>query len=57
MMSILVEARNDRDALEQAKKLEALLKGPLVKMGIEGEGVRLSGDGNPVVHQPQRESG
>jgi hypothetical protein len=54
-MSIAIEARSDRQAHEQALKLEELLKGPLVKMGVEGAGVQLSGDGRPVVHQPQRE--
>ena len=56
-MSMAVEASNDRQALEQAKKLAELLKGPLVKMAVESEGIRLSGDGRPVVHQPQRETG
>ena len=55
LMSIAIEARSDRQAHEQALKLEELLKGPLVKMGVEGAGVQLSGDGRPVVHQPQRE--
>ena len=56
MMSVAVEAGNDRQAHEHAKKLAELLKGPLVKMAVESEGIRLSGgDGRPVVHQPQRE--
>jgi len=55
-MSITVDARDDREAYEYAKKLAGLLKSPLVKMAVEGEGIRLSnGDGKPVVHQPQRE--
>jgi hypothetical protein len=54
-MSIAVEAVNDRQASDQAKKLLELLKGPLVKMAVESEGIRLSGDGHPVVHRPQRE--
>lgn len=55
MMSIVVEAPGARQAHEQAKKLEGLLKSPLVKMAAEGEGIQLSGDGKPVVHAPQRE--
>jgi hypothetical protein len=54
-MGITVEARNDREARECALKLAELLKGPLVKMAVAGEGIQLSGDGRPVVHQPQRE--
>lgn len=55
MMSMVVEARDDREAHEYAKKLSDLLKTPLVRMAVDGEGIRLSGDGQPVVHQPQRE--
>lgn len=56
VMSVEVEARDDRQAHEYAKKLAGLLKSPLVKMAVEGEGIRLSGsDGRPIVHQPQRE--
>lgn len=54
-MSIEVEARDDRQAYEYATKLKGLLKSPLVKMAVEGDGVRLSGDGRAIVHQPQRE--
>lgn len=56
-MSIEVEAGDDRHAYEVAKKLDGLLKTPLVKMAVAGEGIRLSGgDGKPIVHQPQRVS-
>lgn len=55
LMSVAVEAANDRQAHEHAKKLSELLKGPLVKMAVESEGIRLAGDGAPVVHQPRRE--
>jgi hypothetical protein len=55
-MSIEVEASDDRQAYEYATKLAGLLKSPLVKMAVEGEGIRLSGsNGHPIVHQPQRE--
>ena len=54
-MSMAVEAKDDRQAHEYALKLAELLKSPLVRMAVEGEKIRLSGDGRPVVHQPQRE--
>ena len=54
-MSMVVEARTDHEARDCALKLEKLLKSPLVRMAVTGEGIRLSGDGRPVVHQPQRE--
>jgi hypothetical protein len=56
MMSVEVEARDDREAYVFAKKFADLLKGPLVRMTVENEGIRLAGnDGHPIVHQPQRE--
>lgn len=55
VMSMAVEARNDRQAHEYALKLKELLKSPLVRMAVEGEGIRLADDGKPVVHQPQPE--
>lgn len=56
MMSIEVEARDDREALEYAMKFSELLKSPLVKMAVQSEGIRLAnGDGRVVVHQPTRE--
>jgi hypothetical protein len=54
LLSIEVEARNDLEATEYAKKLRGLLKSPFVRMAVEGEGIRLVGDGSPVVHRPQR---
>jgi hypothetical protein len=54
MMSIEVEATGDRQAHEYAAKLAELLKTPLVRMAVQGEGIQLSGDGRPIVHQPQR---
>lgn len=54
-MSIEVDAANDRQAYEYALKLAELLKSPLVRMAVAGEGIQLSGgDGRPIVHQPQR---
>ncbi len=55
-MSIEIEARDERQAHAHALKLSELLKSPLLKMTVEGEGVRLAGDdGHPVVYMPQRE--
>lgn len=55
LMSMAVDARSDREAHEYALKLEELLKSPLVRMALDGESIRLSGDGQPIVHQPLRE--
>lgn len=55
LMSVEVDAQSDRQALEYAQKLSTLLKSPLVRMAVEGDGIRLSqGDGQPIVHQPWR---
>jgi hypothetical protein len=54
MMSIEVDAVDDRQAHEYATKFSDLLKTPMVRMAVGGEGIRLSGDGSPIVHQPQR---
>jgi hypothetical protein len=56
LMHFVIEARDDREASDVAKKLDKLLKTPLVRMAIEGEGVRLAyGDGRPVVYAPTRD--
>jgi hypothetical protein len=56
MMSIGIEARDDREAREHALKLEKLLKESYVRMAVVSSGIPLTqGDGQPVVHQPQRE--
>lgn len=58
LMHFVIEARDGRDAAETAKKLDKLLKTPLVRMAIEGEGVHLAhGDGRPVVYAPTYETG
>lgn len=54
LLSIEVEARDDREAYASAKKLKELLKSPFVRMAVEGDGIRLSDDGHPVVYRPQR---
>lgn len=57
VMSIAIEAQNDRQAHEHAMKLKKLLESPIVRLTVEGDGIQLSdGDGRPVVHQPQRVS-
>jgi len=57
LMHVVVEARGDQDALEVAKKLEKLLKEPMVRMAIKDEGIRLAhGDGRPLVYHPQRDT-
>jgi hypothetical protein len=55
-MSIEVRAADERQAREHAKKLGELLKSPLVKMAVEGEGVELANGGSPIVYQPKTPS-
>lgn len=57
LMSVAIDAASDRQAYEHALKLHGLLKSPMVKMAVESEGIRLSGDGQPVVHEPLPEWG
>jgi hypothetical protein len=57
LMHFVIESRDDQEAATIAKKLDGLLKTPLVRMAIQGEGVQLAhGDGRPVVYAPTRES-
>lgn len=51
MMHVDVAARDDRQAVEWAKKLDELLKNPMVRMTLEGEGIVVQGQ---LVYQPQR---
>lgn len=56
-MHVVVEARSDQEAHEVAKKLDKLLKEPMVRMAIRDEGIALAyGDGRPVVYAPARET-
>lgn len=56
LVHFIIEARDDREAAEVAKKLDKLLKGPIARMAITGEGIQLAhGDGRPVVYAPKRE--
>jgi hypothetical protein len=54
IMSMEIDSRDDRQAHECAVKLQELLKSPLVRMAVAGEGIQLSGDGRPIVYEPQR---
>ncbi len=56
LMHVVIEARGDQDALAVAKKLEKLLKEPMVRMAIRDKGIVLAyEDGRPVVYSPTRE--
>lgn len=52
-MSIEIEASDERQAAAHAKKLGELLKSPLVKMAVMGEGIPLSNGGDLIVYQPR----
>jgi hypothetical protein len=53
MMSVVIEARTPQEAQDHAVKLKELVKNPLARMAIEGDGVRIVG-GEPVVYKPQQ---
>ena len=53
MMSVIIEARDLQEAAAHAVKLKALVKNPLARMAIEGDGVKIVGD-EPVVYKPQQ---
>lgn len=52
LLHVEVNARDDHQAVDLAHKLGELLKNPMVKMALEGEGIRPVSD--PVVYMPQR---
>jgi len=52
LLHVDVNARTDQEAVEWAKKLEALLKDPFVRTTIQGQGIQLTGQ--PVVYAPTR---
>jgi len=54
-MSVAVEAQNDAEAFRHAESLSELLKSPMVRMAVEGNGIQLAPGEQPTVHQPQRE--
>jgi hypothetical protein len=51
MVSVDVSARDDRQAADWAKKLDELLKNPMVRVTLEGQGIVVDGQ---QVYQPQR---
>lgn len=55
LMGLSVEATDEREAFEFAKRIDELLKSPEAVMLVQLKGIRLAGDGAPDVHQPQRE--
>lgn len=52
-MQVTVDARDDWQAVDWAKKFESLLKNPMARMAIEAEGIRMVGE--PVALQPKPE--
>ena len=52
IMSVAVEANNQRQAHEFAKKIKELLNSPEARMMMNMNGIELAEDGRPVVHQP-----
>jgi hypothetical protein len=60
LVHFIIEARDDRDASDVARKLKELLEGPVARMAIQGSGIKLAQktgqpDGQPVVYTPKRE--
>lgn len=55
LISLEIDAQDERQAYELALKLDGLLRQPMVQMTIQSEGIPLvNGNGNLTVHQPQR---
>ena len=52
-MKVSVDARDQNQAIDWAKKFEKLLKNPMAKTAIVSEGIRMVGE--PVALQPKRE--
>lgn len=52
LMSVEIEASGDQRAYADAVKMKKLLQGPMVKMAVESDGIRLVEDGRPIVHEP-----
>ena len=52
-MQVSVEARDQQQAVDWAKKFEKLLKNPMATMAIESEGIRMVGE--PMALQPKPE--
>ena len=55
LLTTAEEAADELKSLQYREKFDKLLKQPLVKMAVAGDGIQLSGgDAGVVVHQPQR---
>jgi len=52
-MQVTVDARDEPQATEWAKKLEELLKNPMAGMAIKGAGIRVIGE--PMALRPKPE--
>jgi hypothetical protein len=52
MLHFDIEARDDAEATDHAKKIGATVRNPLVRMSLESDGIRPIGDA--VVYAPQR---
>ena len=52
-MKVSVNARDQKQAVDWAKKFEKLLKNPMATMAIEGEGIQMIGE--PTALQPKPE--
>jgi len=52
-MKVSVDARDDRQAIDWAKKFEKLLQNPMATMAIESEGIKMIGA--PMALQPKPE--
>ena len=50
MLHVDVNARDDNDAKFQAKKLDELIKHPMVKMSLESDGIKPL---DSLVYKPQ----
>ena len=50
-MQVSVDARDQAQAVEWAKKLERLLRNPMARMTIEAEGIRMVSE--PIALQPK----
>ena len=51
LVHVDVSSRDDREAADWARKLDSLLKNPLVLAAIEAEGIRVEGQ---QVYEPER---
>jgi len=52
LMHMDVEVKDENEALENAKMLSSLLKNPIVRMSLEGDGIRPVAEA--VVYRPTK---